>query len=214
MRRYNGSPAGSYLQAWPIRNVSSEEIPPYACMKIVGYYAENDGIGFQVTKPDTFGAQWGHIFNGPRPILSSTAPGAQNLKVGEVFIGPLALAMYDDSAGEPGAYEHWGPRNNSWKLHRNTGGFLNHGALSGESEKLCIVQQWPMLTLIGKSEGLTQGTSGNVSIYWSNSDGLAAADTGVDISVYNRFETVAAGEWVALQWMPWGWECVEQDQTP
>ena len=212
MRRYGGSPAGHNLQSWPVRNNSGETIPPFACMRIVGYYSADDAIGLQVAKPNTFGAQWGHIFNGPRPIPVPVSNGDW----GEVSLGPLSLALYDDTSGDPvgGLQEHWGPRNNSWKLHPNTGGFVNHGpAPNAGDDKLCIVQQRPMLTLIGKSEGLTQGIAGNVSIYWSNTDGLAATDTGVDMLAYNRFETVASGKWVALQWMPWGWECVEQDQT-
>jgi hypothetical protein len=202
---------------WPVENQSGEEIPPYACMKVVAYYGGLETIGFSVDKPDEYGAQWGHIFNGPRPIPATES---NNNGVREVAIGDLSLGLYEPYSGDPDglvyAGLHVGPRAGSWKLHEDTGGFFVCGPIGDQSDRVCIVRRAPMLHVICKTggSGINTDQSGTVSVYWSNpGDGGTLSDTGVDITVYNRFESIGANKFLAAQWHPWGWEMVEQDQT-
>ena len=194
-------------QRWPVRNASGEEIPPFACMKIVGTREFSSGeIGFYVQKPDAFGAQYGHIFNGPRSISAS---GNSTQINGEGTIGFAVAALYDSADGTPAFGESWGPRSGTWKLKKNTGGFrVLDGYVTGRvdtTNSVVLVQSVPMLSMIGKTDSLIySGTSGTVSIYWSSSGSGGLADTTVNVIAYNRFADVATGKWVSMTWYPWG----------
>jgi hypothetical protein len=78
------------------------------------------------------------------------------------------------------------------------------------SAGLALVQPQPMLSLLGKTDGLHgKFTRGTVSI-WSGPLG-AEIDTGHDLSlVYNRYGEVPAGKWVRCVWNDQGndWELV------
>ena len=213
LARYTAGTAGNNLQVWPARNVGTEEIPPFACVKIDGmFWGGDDQLGFNVSKPNTFGAQFGHAFNGPMPLPQTTIP-----SYGQITFGPVAVGVYDTADGVPTLGEHWGPRNNDWKLRKSTGGFRvvaidNPSLYSGQRSDLMVVQPWPMLHLIGKLDS-TIGSlnSGTVSIYWLDSPGVVLADTGVNITAYNRLHnSIATNDWVSLQWHPWGWEIIQQ----
>jgi hypothetical protein len=214
LARYTAGPAGNNLQMWPARNPGSEEIPAFACVKIDSVlFLSDDQIVYNLSKPDTFGSQWGHAFNGPRPI----AAGGNDY--GHITVGPLAVGMYDTADGTPEAGQFWGPRDADWKLRKSTGGFRvlgteNQNQYSGQRTDLIVVQHWPMLTLIGKADAIiSSDTTGTVSIYWRqpNPAGFTLTDTGVNISARNRLETdIAANDWTMLNWFPHGWEIVRQ----
>jgi hypothetical protein len=62
--------------------------------------------------------------------------------------------------------------------------------------------------LIGKTDtAVTKGNSGTISIY-SGTSANALADTGENVTAYNRFANVSSGKWVAVWTMPWGFEFV------
>lgn len=194
-------------QRWPVRNASGEEIPPFACMKIVGTREFASGeIGFYVQKPDAFGAQYSHIFNGPRSIRATGTP---DQLTGEGTIGFAVAALYDSADGTPAFGESWGPRSGTWKLKKNTGGFrVVDGYVTGRvdtTNSVVLVQPVPMLSMIGKTDSLIySGTSGTVSIYWSSLGYGGLTDTTVNVIAYNRFADVATGKWVSMTWYPWG----------
>lgn len=212
LARYTGGPAGNNLQVWPARNPGSEEIPPFACVKIDGaWFSGDDQVIFNLSKADTFGAQWGHGFNGPVPLA------AGGDYYGQITFGPIAVGVYDTADGTPEPGQFWGPRSGDWKLRKDTGGFrvisiARANEYAEERTDLVVVQQWPMLNLVGKVDGAVAPTaSGTVSIYWRDTSGVTLTDTGVNISAYNRLEnTIAANDWVMLVWCSWGWEIVRQ----
>jgi hypothetical protein len=65
--------------------------------------------------------------------------------------------------------------------------------------------------LIGKTDAaITKGSSGTISVY-SGTSASGLADTGDNVTAYNRFSSVAAGKWVACWTMPWGFELVSAE---
>jgi len=191
-------------QRWPVRNDSGEEIPPFACMRITGTIAMASGeIGFLVNKPNAFGAQYSHIFNGPIPIKAS---GTSTQINGEGTIGLAVAALYDSADGTPAFGQSWGPRDSTWKLKKNTGGFRVMDYYTPDTaNSVVVVQSVPMLSMIGKTDApISSGTSGTVSIYWSSLGYGGLTDTTVNVIAYNRFADVATGKWVSMTWYPWG----------
>ena len=213
LARYTAGPAGNNLQVWPARNPGTEEIPPFACVKVDGaMFRGDDQIIFNLSKPDTFGAQWGHAFNGPRPL----AVGGGD-DYGQITVGPLAVGMYDTADGTPEIGQFWGPRSGDWKLRKSTGGFrvvsiATANEYPDQRTDLVVVQQWPMLHLVGKADAaIGSAASGTVSIYWRDTSGVTLTDTTVNITAYNRLEnSIAANDWVILNWFSWGWEIARQ----
>lgn len=214
LARYTGGPAGNNLQVWPARNPGSEEIPPFACVKIDGaMFRGDDQVIFNLSKADTFGAQWGHGFNGPVPL----AAGGDDY--GQITFGPIAVGVYDTADGTPEVGQFWGPRNGDWKLRKDTGGFrvisiATPNEYAEQRTDLVVVQQWPMLTIIGKADAIiSSDTTGTISIYWRqpSPSGVVLTDTGVNLLARNRLETdIAANDWVIANWFPHYWEIVRQ----
>lgn len=62
--------------------------------------------------------------------------------------------------------------------------------------------------IIGKTDAAHfKGTTGTISVYkGSSSGGYTLTDTGIDITAYNRFGSIASGKWVAVQRFVHGWE--------
>jgi hypothetical protein len=206
MNGFVGAASGQYQQFWPVQNVSGEEIPPFACMRIVGTSVLIGGgsVGFYVDKPNEFGAQHRHIFNSGRPIQYT---GSWWLDRGEAVIGPILTAVYESGDGIPSFGQHWGPRSGSWKLRKSTGGFMiadnGYATSSDDTNAIVRVVPAPMLSITGKTDAsIFKGTPGDVSIYWSDT-GSALTDTGVNVLAYNRCETVSSGKWVHLSYRPW-----------
>lgn len=213
MNGFVGAASGQYTQYWPVKNESGEEIPPFACMRIVGtFMAGYDpeepwngtnyraGVGFRVMKPNTFGSQTSHIFNGPRPIPTS---GIGEASVGLIMFGKSASGSLTN--GSP-----CGPRNGSWYLHPSTGGFVCwEGNWADFDNNIYRVVQQPLLTLVGKADNaIASNTSGDVTVYW----GGATATTGEKVSAYNRGgdgQAVDALDWVHMIWSGDGfWEII------
>lgn len=59
---------------------------------------------------------------------------------------------------------------------------------------------------IGKTDATsTIDNTVTVSI-WSGASSSTIADTGENVTAYNRFATVASGAWVKIERFPFGWE--------
>ena len=179
-------------------NDSGEEIPAFACMRINGINTTRGRACYAMRKPDTFGSIWGHRMNGPNPV----AAGAFGLCV----LGGVVAGLYDTTDGTPAHGEHWGPRDGSWKLRKNTSGWrvLANSTDSG----IAYVQHWPSQTLLGKTDAaILKGNTGVISVYWG-STGATVADTGENVNGYLRYGNVAINKFVTLNWNGWSWEII------
>lgn len=90
-----------------VQNESGEEIPPFACMQMVGT-AESGGQNYvEVNQPaDSTGAAGGFVFNGPTAIEIGGK--------GVGFAGPVVRALGDGSAVSAGA--RWSPEASEWAI--------------------------------------------------------------------------------------------------
>jgi hypothetical protein len=197
------------IQWQEFRNDSGEEIPAFGCVRITGMTTRGDRNLLTVSKPNTYGAQYSHRINGPLPV----GIGAYGI----CCIGPQVAALYDTADGSPIFGDRWGPRDATWKLKKNTGGFQILGNLD-TSNGICIVSPCPMLEFVGKTDAaVTKSSSVTVSI-WTGASG-AESDSGVNMtSVYSRYADVGTGKWVRcainLQGtMATAWELIDAECT-
>jgi hypothetical protein len=183
------------------RNDSGEEVPAFAVLRVTGSTTVRQQLVLTVSKPNAYGSQGLHAVNGPQAIASG--------KSGVCTFSSPAPVLYDTGDGTPAVGERWGPRDSSWKLRKNTGGFQISGSPDSTSGVVLAVVS-PMLSFVGKTDSShSKGSTGTISIY---SGALGSeSDTGVNMTgVYNRFANVASAKWVRCHWNQDGqqWELV------
>jgi hypothetical protein len=174
------------------RNDAGESIPAFGIVRITGLVIPEPGrVILTVAKPNVFGCQFQCAVNGPVPIGAG--------KFGTCSREPFIAALYDTADGTPGIGERWGPRDASWKLRRNTGGFSVVG-MTRSSTGLVLVQPAPMLSFVGKTDSAhAKGSTSTISIY-AGTLGSETDTTANMTGVHNRFADVASGKWVRCEW--------------
>lgn len=173
------------------RNDSGEEIPAFACMRVTGAEVVSTGrVALTVGKPNTFGAQYNHVFNGPLKVA--------NGKYGLCTRSDGAAALYDSADGTPAFGESWGPRDATWKLKKNTGGFVVE-IVTNSTQALASVKPQPFLMFKGQTDAShAKAATGTISIFYGTGVGT---DTTVNMtSVYNAFGNVATTKAVTCRW--------------
>jgi hypothetical protein len=172
------------------RNDSGEEIPANGCMRITGSATVGGQQYLIAEKPNTYGSQYLHWFNGDQPVATG--------KFGTCYKGSFVRALYDTADGTPAVGERWGPRSGTWKLKKNTGGWQ---ILGGHSSGIVTVQHAPMLRFIGKTKSaVIFGSTVDVTI-WYRSSASAYTSTSIDMTgVMNIFGSVANGRYVRCDW--------------
>lgn len=174
------------------RNDSSEQIPPFAVLRLTGLVVlEQARVVLTADKPNTFGSQYLCAVNGPTPVAAG--------KLGVCTREPGVAALYDSADGVPAFGERWGPRAGSWKLRKNTGGFVVHG-VTNSAARLALVAPDPFVRFRGLTDAaIDKAASGTVSIYAWN--GTTFADTGENMpGVLNQFADIGAGKIVECTW--------------
>ena len=202
-----GSSAAENQQWWPVRNDSGEEVPPFACMRITGMFApftttdSSSGIavtgianmGFTISKPNAFGSQYSHLFNGPVSI----AAGA----VGQGVFGRVMTGRYTGTA--PAVGNQVGPINGSWLLSSTSFGFAVVDTLLGNEgtintlgfDKTVRVVQSPALFLRGTTDETIGSSGGLVSVSGSSEkvtakyDGSPSISSGVSVYLHWSYGT-------------------------
>lgn len=150
----------------PFKNGSGEEIPPFAVMRITGIEIFDGRSVVMVDKPNTYGSQYLHYINGPIAVADGKCSTCTNAFP--------ALAKYN-TGSSPTVGKLWGPRNGSWELQEETGGFIVIGVSA--TTGLAVVGQSPMLAFTGRFDSdVSQGSTATVSVYWQG------VDTGENIS--------------------------------
>src|SRR3990167_10117675 len=150
------------LQAAPprwldFRNDSGEEIPAFGIIRLTGVALPETGeLVYTGDKPNTYGSQYSHAINSDAIVPDNG--------YGKCTLTFPAVAVYDSADGTPAFGEQWGPRNATWKLKKNTGGFRVLG-VSNSDLKLVLVTQDPFLRFRGVTDGaIAAGADGTVSI--------------------------------------------------
>lgn len=185
------------LSKWeiPFRNDSGETIPAFGVIRVTGateIEAEFGANHFVVTadKSNTYGSQYTHYLNGPVAV----ADGAYGTCT-SVF---PAMAKHDGTTS-PTLGKLFGPRDDSWVLNKETGGFI---VLKELPNDIVIVERMPMLAFTGRFDSSTsQGSTGTVSVYWQGSD-TTQNITGV-YAVSGDFATT---DDVNVSWLNERWE--------
>lgn len=174
------------------RNDSAEKIPAFGIVRIIGLAVLEPGrVVLRGDKPNTFGCQYQCAVNGPTPVAAG--------KLGTCARAPFLPALYDTSDGTPAVGEKWGPRDATWKLRKNTGGFSVIG-VTNPTAGLVLVQPAPFRSFVGKTDAAhAKGGTGTISIYAGTLG--SETDTTVNMpNVFNRFADVASGKWVRCDW--------------
>lgn len=173
------------------RNDSGETIPAGGVLRLTGFVVTDPEEGFYTAaKPNTYGSQYSHALNDELPVGSG--------KYGRCCLGQTVPALYDSADGTPAFGENWGPRDATWKLKKNTGGFRILGVVdSGRSFALVVPQ--PFIRFHGVTDAaIAKDASGTVSIYYGTG---AGTDSTVNFtSVYNSFGDVAITKDVEVVW--------------
>jgi hypothetical protein len=113
-------------------------------------------------------------------------------------VGNHVAALYDTADGTPAFGESWGPRDATWKLKKNTGGFRVLGN-ADSTNGVVVVVSVPMMGFFGKTDAAhAKGANGTVSIYWGSDAGTDTTENMT--SVYNLFASVSSGKNVRCEW--------------
>lgn len=175
------------------RNDSGEEIPAFGCMRITGSATVGGHQYLLAEKPNTYGSQYLHWFNGDQAVETG--------KFGTCYKGSFVRALYDTADGTPAVGERWGPRSGTWKLKANTGGWQ---ILGGHSGGVVTVQHAPMLRFLGKIQSLCLiGESADVKVWYRSSLAAPFFDevTGITMTgVANIFGNIPQYRFVNCQW--------------
>jgi hypothetical protein len=180
------------MQWVEFRNDAGETIPAFGIVRLTGIAAiDATRVVLTAAKPNVFGCQHNAAINGPTAVSSG--------RYGVCTRAAVDVALYDTADGTPAFGEKWGPRDGSWKLKKNTGGFSVLGPTNPD-QGLVLVSPAPMRMFVGKTDGThNKGGSGTISIYAGTLG--SETDTGLNMTgVYNRFATLTSGKWVRCEW--------------
>ncbi len=115
-------------------------------------------------------------------------------------------ALYDESGWTPAYGDMCGPRDATFKLKNNTGGFRVIG-ITNSTDKLVLVRPDPFLAFRGKANAdIATHVSGTGSIYYSDASDTFT-DTTVDTPTDSLFngtdQTVSSGAWIEAVYRPY-----------
>ena len=190
-------PEGVWLRERPIvkgrlfKNTAEDTIPAYGLIRITGTIAVGNAKLLAGAKPNTYGSQYMHYVNGPKAVTAGS--------IGRCRDDDSVRALYDDADGTPAAGERWGPRAATYKLKKNTGGWMIEGD-ADTTAKTVLVRRVPFLRFRGVADGaISKGSSGTVSIYYGT--GGSYTDSTVNMSsVLAELGAVGSGKIVYCTW--------------
>jgi hypothetical protein len=175
-------------------NDSGSTIPPFGCVLLKGSQAQKttttgpgvqvvagpvQGICPSVKQPDRFGCQ-SDVFIADEAL----GTGYLNQAFGAAQQVPPFVALYDSADGTPATGERWGPRSGTFKLKKNTGGFLVIGPYDTTNHYALVLPE-SMTTVRGKiASDCAPGASADLTI-WTGAIGAEATTSLAITSVYN-----------------------------
>lgn len=156
------------------KNNSGEEVPGHGIVELTRFDKDEDAFLARQSahEPGSFGAQFFHYINGPQPVRAGD--------FGICTRGP-AFALFDTiPAGER---EQCGPRNGSWGLTENVGGFLYWGG-DNTVASLALVEWRPLLSLtVQLTEAIAEGNTGDANPAYFRLNATRNVHTNITISV-------------------------------
>jgi len=139
------------------KNNSGSTIPAYGIIRIADRTAIGSAYVYDARQPNTYGSQYTHFINGSQDILDT--------KYGRLFEDDVIRVLYDSADGTPAFGERWGPRNGTFKLKKDTGGFYVLGEPDTTLHTV-LVKREPMTTVRGKpTADVSPGGSATLDIY-------------------------------------------------
>lgn len=146
------------LPWFEFQNQNAAQVPAFGLMRVTGITVVEAGrVVITCDQPNAYGSQYAHMVNGDTPV-------SQN-DYGVCTRFGLFPALYDNADGTPGFGDLWGPRNGTWKLKKNTGGFFVYG-VPNSSAFLALVQAAPMLSARGTiASDIAAGASGTLTVF-------------------------------------------------
>lgn len=172
-------------------NNSGEDIPAFGCVRLSDTQLMVETLYMKGAKPNAYGAQYSHGFN-----LYGITPANSG---GKCSLGDMSLAAYDVADGTPAIGEMWGPRDATWLLKKNTGGFLVLQAPDTVNNTVLVLPV-PMLSIRGKTVGaITKGDVGEVEVF-VGAYGAEVTSGYTMNNVYNAFADVGDDKWVRAAW--------------
>lgn len=189
------------------RNDSADTIPAYGVMRVTGLTNYAGQAVITVDEPSTTFSNL-YLLNGSMDVAAD----------GDGYCQPMRqyfLAAYD--AGTPVFGEGWGPKPSQSTLSKGYPGFVIVG-IHNSTDKIAVVEQRPMLTLLGKANGAISARSGTtpgtgtMDIYYVT--GTTLTDTTMDVTVKNLSATaVTASAYIMAKWIGDAWYVDFEDCT-
>jgi len=138
------------------KNETESTIPPYGVIRLNGMVSGSTTL-LSGKKPNTFGSQYRHFINGSQSVAVNSTGICYN-NWGKI------KAAYNPLDGTPVQGEAWGPRADSFLLHKDTGGFQIFGRVDTSAHTVIIIQQ-PMLSFQGiAADDIADSLEGPVEI--------------------------------------------------
>jgi|GEM_PF-4674563 len=124
------------VQWLEFRNDNAGTVPAYGVMQVTDVVVLEPGrVVVTVDQPDSSGDTGNCVINGPVDVASGDT--------GICTRTGVLAALYDDGSGTPAAGDSWGPAASSWKLTKNSGGFLSLGAPTNTTLHLAMFSLQP-----------------------------------------------------------------------
>jgi hypothetical protein len=180
------------------RFTCSEDVPPFAVMRVASADTKDGEIVYTTAKPDaTFCRHY--MVNGPFYVTAGQ----------EGLCSTLADAGFVqyNSASTPAVGEVWGPKPGQWTLEKHSCGFEIQGGVKTTAGVTAVVAvQHHVNMLIGKADAdIDHEASGACSVYMGEAG--SETDTTWNVTAFNRTEDIAEGDWVSLTCMNGQWYC-------
>lgn len=187
---------GIWLRERPIlkgrlfKNTGEDTIPAYGLIRITGTTAVGNAVVLAGAKPNIYGSQYMHYVNGHKAIDAGY--------LGKCFDDDTVRVLYDSADGTPAAGEMWGPRASTYKLKKNTGGWIIEGDVDTTAYTVSV-RRMPFIRFHGVTDAaIAKDASGTISIYYGPD---AGTDSTVNMSsVYNSYGDVAISKDVECLW--------------
>lgn len=149
----------------PFRNNSGETIPAFGVIRCSDSEAVEGRTVIIAEKPNTYGSQYLHFFNGPIDVPAGG--------YGSCTSSFPALAKFNSGSFSTG--DLVGPVDDSWSLDADSRGFVVVGVSGGGGA--LVVNRLPMLAFTGRFNAtVAKGATEDVSVY------VGGIDTGYDIA--------------------------------
>ncbi len=172
---------GSFFaqQQWlDFRNDDATTAPAFGVMTVTGVVvvSADELTVLTVVRPTTYGCQANCVINGPVDVPTGA--------YGRCTRSGTVVALYDSGGTTPAYGLSFGPRNASWKLKSQTGGFMALGAPTNATQFLAMFVPLPMNWFLGVNETgatITKGTTGTITVMAGGSLG-SETETAVTVT--------------------------------